>query len=133
MNKENMDKIVEDFPEMFYDIQRGPQNFNPYRVISCGDGWFDIVYNLCKEIHPMRAKVMQIKEKFGGLRFHCSFPKDYSERGYVFIRKAEEEAFETCEKCGDLGEFRIRNGWRMVSCQKCHIIYCEEHPEEQYP
>jgi len=133
MNKENMNKIVEDFPEMFYDIQRGPQNFNPHRVIYCGDGWFNLVYNLCKEIYPMRAKVMQIKEKFGGLRFYCSFPKDYSEKGYVFIRKAEEKAFETCEQCGEPGELRIRNGWRMVSCQKCHDIYCGEHPEEQYP
>lgn len=133
MNKENMEKIVKDFAEMFYDVQRGPQNFKPRRVIYCGDGWFDLVYNLCKEIHPMRPKVMQIKEKFGGLRFYCSFPKDYSEKGYVFIRKAEEQSFEICEECGEPGQLRIHNGWRMVSCQGCYEIYCTEHPLEKYP
>lgn len=132
MNKENMEKIVEDFPEMFYDPQRGPQKFKPWQVIYCGDGWFDIVYNLCQEIHPMRAKVMQIKEKFGGLRFYCSFPKDYSELGYTHIRKAETLAWETCEDCGEPGELRIHNGWRLVNCQTCYDQYCEEHPEEKY-
>ena len=130
MNQENMDKFLDEFPDMFYESSRGPTQ-PIIRGIDCGDGWFDILYNLCKEIEPMRPKVMQIKEKFGGLRFYCSFPKDYSEKGYVFIRKAEEQAIETCEDCGEPGEFRIHRGWRRVSCTKCHELYIIQKDDEK--
>ena len=135
MNKENTEKLLNDFPEMFFEDCRGPNRvptmFN--NIIYCGDGWFDIIYNLCYEIYPMRPKVMQIKEKFGGLRFYCSFPKDYSEKGYEFIREAEEESFKTCEACGKPGELRIRNGWRMLKCDQCWEKHKMEHPDEPYP
>lgn len=133
MKEEHEEKLFNDFPELFFEERRGPRKHTMISNIACGDGWFDIIYNLCKEIHPMRATIMQIKEKFGTLRFYCSFPEDYSERGYKFIREAEEKSGETCETCGDPAEFRVRNGWRYVSCQPCHEKYCEEHPEEPYP
>jgi len=134
MNKENSEKLLEDFQEMFFEEGRGPANKRQSTMfgnhIYCNDGWFDIIYNLCKEIYPMRPKVMQIKEKFGGLRFYCSFPKDYSERGYEFIRKAESKSYKTCEECGQPGEMRIIKGWRMVRCDQCNErILMEDEPD----
>ncbi len=126
-------KITTDFPDMFQQIKRGEMRSTLISNIGCGDGWFNLIYDLCKEIEPMRPTVMQIKEKFGTLRFYCSFPKDYSEMGSAFIRIAEHKSAETCEECGEAGEFRVRSGWRMVSCDKCHDIYCKDHPEEVYP
>ncbi len=129
MDAENTKKLLNDFPDMFFEEGRGPnRKLIMGRNIYCGDGWFDIIYNLCKEIYPMRPKVMQIKEKFGGLRFYCSFPKDYSEKGYVFIRKAQGQSIETCETCGEPGELAIHKGWRFVACDKCSEKYCEEYP-----
>jgi len=135
MNQENTQKLLDDFPEMFFEDGRGPNKTSTMHnnLIYCGDGWFDIVYNLCHEIAPMRPKVLQIKEKFAGLRFYCSFPKDYTEKGYDFIRKAEHDAYKTCEECGKPGEMRINNGWRMLKCDQCWEQYKMEHPEEPYP
>ena len=47
------------------------------RGMECGDGWFDLIDTLCRTIQsdieggdtpPVR--VVQVKEKFGTLRFH---------------------------------------------------------------
>ena len=134
MKQELVDKLIETYPDMFIEEGRGPNRKNTMiSNIGCRDGWFDIIMELCEEIHAMRPKVQQIKEKFGGLRFYASFPKDYSEQGWAIVRKAEEKASETCEDCGEPGEHRVRNGWRYISCQQCHEKYCEENPEEPYP
>lgn len=134
MKQELAEKILNTFPDMFIQEGRGPdRKTTMISNIACGDGWFDIIYNLCEELEAMKPKVMQIKEKFGTLRFYASFTKDYSKQGWEVIRKAEGQSAETCEECGEPGEFRIRNGWRMLSCDKCHDIYCKEHPEEPYP
>lgn len=134
MKKELVEELVNKYPDMFTLPGRGP---NPKSSlisnIGCGDGWFDLLMDLCEEIHAMRPQVQQIKEKFGTLRFYASFPSEYSDQGWAVIRKAEERSLETCEDCGEPGEFRIRNGWRYVSCQSCHEQFCEENPEEPYP
>jgi hypothetical protein len=135
MKQELEDKIIHSYADIFYEEGRGPNRKSTLigNQISCGDGWFNIIMEICEEIYAMRPKVQQIKEKFGGLRFYASFPKDYSEQGWAVIRKAEEKASKTCETCGEPGELRIRNGWRYLGCQKCHDQYCEENEEEEYP
>ena len=134
MKTELAHQITEKYPDMFYEERRGKRKPTMHNnIIYCGDGWFNILMKLCEELHAMRPKVMQIKEKFGGLRFYASFPKDYSEQGWGEIRKAEAQAIETCEQCGEPGELRIHNGWRYVNCQPCHEAHCEEHPKEEYP
>ena len=48
---------------------------------ECNDGWFDMLFSLCKEINDVYKKanmqpdiiIQQIKEKFGMLRFYFSF------------------------------------------------------------
>jgi len=134
MKEELAKKIINTFPDMFFQEGRGPDRKGTMiSNIACRDGWFDIIWNLCEEIEAMRPTVLQIKEKFGGLRFYASFPKDYSEQGWEVIREAEKQSSETCEECGQPGEFRVRNGWRLTACDKCYDIYCKEHPVEDYP
>ena len=128
MKKELEEKITTAFPDMFIREGRGPNRGTMIgNCIYCGDGWFDIIMNLCEEIYAMRPKVQQIKEKFGGLRFYASFPADYSEQGWALIREAEREAGETCETCGEKGEMKIKGGWRYTSCDKCHEEYLKQN------
>jgi hypothetical protein len=73
MRKDLIDKLEADFPDIIND-----KTFD----LSCGDGWFDIVYNLTKLIKwysldvPEELRVdyhvVQIKEKFGGLRYYLN-------------------------------------------------------------
>lgn len=117
MNKELTNQLIEAYPDMFGEPKRGPLKRRFH--IECGDGWFNILKSLCDDIHAMRPRVLQIKEKFGGLRFYASFPSDYGDQGWKRVRQAEEEAWQTCESCGNPGEMKIIEGWRYTLCQLC--------------
>ena len=132
MRQELSDKLIQKYPDMFYEDSRGEQTPTMHRnIIYCSDGWYDILERLCEDIYAMRPKVMQIKEKFGGLRFYASLPSDYGEQGWKRIRQAEEEAAETCEICGKPGELRIVDGWRATNCDECHKIHLKKHEESK--
>jgi hypothetical protein len=75
---------------------------------------------------------LQVKEKFGGLRF-------YYNGGDPFIRGrvsfAESLSQQVCETCGTMDEFVCSNGhgWIRTSCSKCahdKESYLESHNEE---
>ena len=80
--------------------------------IECGDGWFDLIAEVCQfvESRTKHVHASQIKEKFGLLRIY--FESDYNEDGqplvskdmmeeiYSFISKKESESKRTCEDCG---------------------------------
>jgi hypothetical protein len=40
---------------------------------ECGDGWFDLVYDCFIRISEANCEtvIVQVKEKFGGLRVYC--------------------------------------------------------------
>lgn len=70
----------------------------------------------------------QIKEKFGGARFYVhgiSSEKDVvlEEELRALISDAERISFCICEQCGDSGELRSANGWKMTLCEKHYDEY----------
>ena len=90
---------------------------------ECGEGWFDIIKKLCSQIDELLTKkdkksfrVIQVKEKFGTLRFYTSFITNEIEKA---INEAEKLSGETCESCGAKGTMRNRYDWLMVRCDKC--------------
>lgn len=94
-------------------------------ICECSDGWADVIYNLCKELNdlyienglgPENIQVMQIKEKFGGLRFYTN---GLTEEGYEIIDKYKDLSYKTCELCGEPGKLR-NTRWNMTLCDKCH-------------
>ena len=60
--------------------------------------------------------VVQIKEKFGGLRIYMSV---YSDAIDHIITVATEKAYKTCDKCGEPGEHSQTSGWYSVTCKAC--------------
>jgi hypothetical protein len=61
-------------------------------------------------------QIMQVKEKFGGLRFYA-FHAEGVNRSYINF--AETLSMRTCEWCGAPGEARS-DGWTKVLCEKHH-------------
>ena len=59
--------------------------------------------------------VVQVKEKFGGLRYYINAGND---RIYNLITLAERLANVTCENCGRLGKERP-GGWIQTLCDAC--------------
>lgn len=121
MNKENAQKLLNDFPGLY---RPSDGFFNEY-VFQCDDGWFQLIYDLSSEITAAAKNkvevpfpmVMQVKEKFGGLRFYVNSNKLNIDAA---IEKAEEKSLITCEKCGSPG--KIRSGsWSRVRCEPCDL------------
>ena len=59
--------------------------------------------------------IVQIKEKFAGLRFYVSGSND---RIHSLIEFAERMSRCTCEKCGAPGELDDGTGWMKTHCKK---------------
>ena len=56
--------------------------------------------------------VVQVKEKFGGLRFYVNAATD---EHYNYINFAESMSYRICEVCGSPGK-RYTDGWHQVLC-----------------
>lgn len=82
---------------------------------ECGAGWRAIVEPLLELCEASDVEVVQIKEKFGGLRFYVNAGDDAVHRA---IAEAESKSFEVCEECGKPGK---RGGGYWIS------TLCDEH------
>lgn len=124
---EELGLLKEKYPHLF------PEHF----FFECGDGWFNILSSLLYRINkheehvrqnnayrvrhgrdPIKyksVKIVQIKEKFGGLRFYFDGGDEYI-CGAVAL--AEDMSYKTCEECGDPGTV-AEKGWYRVRCQEC--------------
>lgn len=86
---------------------------------SVGKGWAPIINRLF-DIKPPQTVVIQVKEKFGGLRFYVDHSTiDYEKE----IRKAENESFTVCEDCGSTVGVSIEplfgRSWVLTLCSRC--------------
>jgi len=66
---------------------------------------------------------VQVKEKFGGLRFYVS---GASENHYNYISFAESMSYRTCEQCGSPGKL-YTDGWRKTLCS----IHAKQQGKEE--
>ena len=103
------------------------------KCCECGDGWFQLLYDLCQEITNRYEKdnkevdieVGQVKEKFGTLRFyyyHKDIDTDSEElRKDIeqIVRKYEKNSKFVCEMCGKEGAIRTDIPWIKTLCNDC--------------
>ena len=123
MNVELQKKLVQRAPYMFkYDAS---DNQSPIRYygFEVGDGWFDLLKTLILELKRLdtnqHLQVVQVKEKFGTLRFYIN-PIENTIYDAVMesIEKAEQISSITCELCGKPGTINNK-GWISVRCPEC--------------
>jgi hypothetical protein len=125
MNEENTKKLLDRF-NFFQPTMHNSKTPLSTSGFEVEDGWFDLIWKLCEDLDEMRKhliiipedpfQVLQVKEKFGGLRFYingCS--NDMFQR----ILKAEHDSFEICETCGAPGKLRNQDGWCTTLCDDC--------------
>ena len=91
-----------------------------YDCFECGPGWHPLIIDALTRIEALgnaNLTVVQVKEKFGGLRIYLSLPNDEAD---AIIAAAEEEAFKTCEECGSKENVKLRGGgWLRTLCNNC--------------
>lgn len=88
---------------------------------SVGPGWKDILTRLIEDLETLgwNGQILQVKEKFGGLRFYINGgPKGVHER----IVQAERESYDVCERCGQPGKLRPIDWWKTL---------CDEHAKAE--
>ena len=87
--------------------------------VECEAGWYQLISDLTDELLSLdpNMKILQIKEKFGGLRYYISV-EEYTPEIQLAISKAEAWSFQTCESCGRPGQLRNRN-WMRTLCDEC--------------
>ena len=120
--------------------EKHPAMFSaPYGGIAVGEGWWPIIESLCADIqHYIKWKnkdevevpqvvVMQIKEKFGGLRFYYD---GGDERIRGMVTTAESWAEKTCEDCG-VPATKKTQGWIKNVCDK-HFEEYEARRKERF-
>jgi RNA polymerase-binding transcription factor DksA len=102
---------------------------------SCGDGWFDLVYETSQKIENVIKNsrdfdmdedflpyVVQIKEKFAGLRYYIS---NGNNEIFNIINEAEQKSYSICEDCGTkenvIGYKPLteQSKWYFTLCENC--------------
>lgn len=104
-----------------------------------GPGWVELVEDTVRalnEIAPGWA-CLQVKEKFGGLRFYYSPPEDASDAlkyaCMAIVAYAESRAYHTCEQCGEAGKLRTTKVDDEGNPQPFawHLTLCDRHSVEK--
>lgn len=111
MSPENNKFLIDSYPKIFSKV----------RYCSTGDGWFAIINNVCNQIQEYldqnpsvpQFTAVQIKEKFGTLRFYGKGGDNYC---YSLIDQAEQSSEKTCDVCGANGELRNDRAWLRTLC-----------------
>ena len=106
------DQLIEQYPDLF--------KANKVKI-SCGLGWFELISTLLTKIdsqakyEEIDINVLQVKEKFGGLRFYIYDSDEYIDGA---ISLAESMSYHICENCGSSAS----NPDMMIDftlCKKC--------------
>ena len=124
MRKELEQRLVERWPTWF-NTRGDIRHTAMPRGFTNDDGWFDILWRLCEDLEPLVAEleaaggpkfeVLQVKEKFGGLRFYVNCRRNEAIRRRIGI--AIQESFHTCEVCGQPGTLREAR-WIKTLCDE---------------
>ncbi len=116
MNQELEDKLYNEFPKLY------PSWYALFCGFECGDGWFDLLWELSEKIVPllddrdeMPNYCLQVKEKYGRLCFYMNFS---TEKIDDILEEFEDKSSHICEECGKEGKTR---GGRWVR------TVCDEH------
>jgi len=86
-------------------------------AIECvGKGWSGLINELY-DFKPEYTKVVQVKEKFGGLRFYTD---GTTEAFMNLIDDCEKRSYIICEECGKEGKIRENRAWILTLCDECN-------------
>lgn len=123
MSPELDEQLCEKYPKIFRDRHADPRTTCMCWGFEHGDGWYKILDEMCAKLqnyldtYPNIEQVVaiQVKEKFGTLRFYYSGGDDACDR---MIQKAEEKSERTCEITGEPGRLMVKNGWYKTVSDK---------------
>lgn len=130
--KDPLDKIIEQYPIVFKHFDESAYNNLP-------SGWYKIMDKLCSELtiileealgtNPENTEeplfsVLQVKEKFGGLRFYYMMNTKDDElykKIQTAVDIAEDASYSTCQVTGNIGALCKNGSHYMTLCEESRI------------
>lgn len=146
MNQELQNQLVAKYPSIFREYHGDPKVTCMAFGIECGNGWYDLIDNLCDAVQShadyvnrlfprMKFAVVaaQVKEKYGTLRFYADFMYDTDEAAGSdssillkhinhingMISFAEKLSGTTCEFCGGKCTCEAEKPFPRAECAAC--------------
>ncbi len=129
MSPELDKQLCEKYPKIFKNRNGDPKSTAMCWGIECGDGWYDLIDNLCRNLQWNTDKnnyvtdgierypqvvASQVKEKFGGL---CFYVESATDAQYAVIEFVESMSYRVCDVCGAKGK-RNKSGWIKTRCDE---------------
>ena len=125
MNEKLENQLFNTYPKLFTQKDLSMQETCMYWGVETGKGWYWLIDNLCGCIQDYidannkpQVEVVQVKEKFGALRFYVNSADDYV---YGMISLAETMSYSTCESCGSTTDIIHTKGWVKTLCKNCSM------------
>jgi hypothetical protein len=129
---DTLDKLIEQYPIVFKHL-----NKTGYHNLPAG--WYKIMNRLCSELSVILEEalevnpetpeeplfsVLQVKEKFGGLRFYYMMNTKDDElyrRIQTAVDNAEDTSYSTCQITGNIGVLCKDGSHFMTLCEESRI------------
>jgi len=140
-------KLCQKYPKIFVNRDKPSSESAMHAGFMCEDGWFELIDQLCARLKAIQAETqisitaVQVKEKFGMLRFYASVDVSSSNLNkkdreiwydliYDVVRSYEDKSQHICEVCGleDAQLERVEYTLKAV-CDK-HRLTLEEDVRE---
>lgn len=118
MSPEKQQALFDKYPQLFKQKDWPPSQTCMCWGIECGDGWYWLIDELCAELstYNLVPEIVQIKEKFGTLRFYV---ESATEEQDILIAFAENLSAVICENCGQMGATQTEKGYVNTLCERC--------------
>ena len=129
---DTLDKLIEQYPIVFKHLDKTGYHNLP-------SGWYKIVDRLCSELSTILEEaleanpenpeeplfsVLQVKEKFGGLRFYYMMNTKDDElyrKIQTAVDNAEDASYSTCQITGNIGVLCKDGSHYMTLCEDSRI------------
>jgi hypothetical protein len=69
MNAEHTKYLIDHFPTLYAGVSKPLIESLMAFGFDCGDGWFELIKDLSEKLEPLGVEALQVKEKWGSLRF----------------------------------------------------------------
>jgi len=121
MKKQHIRRLQADFPSLY----PRPAQW------ACGDGWFDLVYELSAKLARIPGtEITGIKQKYGELRIDM---RGHDAMADQLILEAEERSATICELCGRPGRTIQTSALLKTLCDAHEKRLTYEAPSLQRP
>ena len=118
------DEVTEDYDYDYTELDAMPDGWRK----SFGEKMCSEIMNeLIAEDFVNEYRIIQIKEKYGGLRWYSNGSKAIDD----IIRKYEGISFRTCIQCGEPAT-RMTTGWISPYCDNCCPTTVHNVPIDDY-